>query len=84
MAAKELLNYDGELAYTYLDIDTTKWLDIIIQRSDFKDLPIVFDYNYNLIGGLSELKKYLLEDGASPETNRISALIKKAVDNRSS
>lgn len=54
MAAKELLNYDGELAYTYIDIDTTKWLDIIILRSDFKDLPIVFDYNYNLIGGLSE------------------------------
>lgn len=83
-SAKELLNYDGELAYTYIDIETTKWLAIILQRSDFNELPIVFDYNYNLIGGLPELKKYLLDDGTSPETNRISALIKKAVDKRSS
>lgn len=81
--AKTLLTYDGELAYTYIDVDNSKWLKTIIQRSDFTELPIVFDYNNNLIGGLQELKSYLQDNSTSPETNRISTLIRNAIDRRS-
>ena len=81
--AKQLLTKDGELAFTYIDIDQARWLATIIERSEFHELPIIFDFNFNLIGGIQDLQKYLQDDSLTPETTRISELIKKAIDRRS-
>ena len=80
--ARKLVTYEGERAYSYIDIDNAKWLATIIERSDFDNLPIIFDYNFDLIGGLPELKNYLQNESSPTETNRISQLIKNAINRR--
>ena len=80
--AQKMLTYDGEVAYRYINVESAKWLKHIISRSEFSTLPIVFDYNYNLIGGLEDLTKFLNHNEPPADSNRLSALIRDTVQQR--
>jgi len=80
---REMLTYDGEAAYSYIDVENAKWLKVIINKSELKQVPIIFDYNFDLIGGLEELKKYLENSDIPPESTRISSLIRETIRRRS-
>lgn len=81
--AREMLTYDGETAYSYTDVENAKWLKLIVSKSELKQVPIIFDHNLDLIGGLEDLKKYLENSDIPTESTRLSSLIRKAIRRRS-
>lgn len=80
---REMLTYDGEPAYSYIEVENAKWLKLIISKSEFKQVPIIFDHNFDLIGGLEDLKKYLANSDIPTEYTRLSSLIREAIRRRS-
>lgn len=66
--------------YGFIDVEHAKWLKVILSKSQFEKLPIVFDENYDLIGDVDEVIRHVNNTSSSDHHNRVSKLIKMAIE----